>query len=239
MRRPQTSRCDPSTAISIRLQPAEVEAYVEAVQDSADSERQALGFMPARAYRDAAHQGKLWVAVVKTDRGEEYAGHLFFGGGFPWLRIFQIVVKEDWRRYGIGSILLSRLIQEAESWNCMSISARVADDLTANAFWNRHCFEIVDTRPGGTTSDRHILVRQRRLNAPTLFDMLDSAQSPTDHDLRLAERLYEKSPVYAFDINVLMDLVKKRPSAARESGRRTATASRYGRRASPRLHNDF
>ena len=170
--------------------------------------------MPAPAYREAAHQGKLWVAVVKTDRGEEYAGHLFFGGGFPRLRIFQIFVKEAWRRYGIGSILLSRLIQEAESWNCMSISARVADDLTANAFWSRHRFEIVDTRPGGPTSNRHILVRQRRLNTPTLFDMLGSAKSPTDHDLRLAERLYEKSPLYAFDINVLLDLIKKRSRAA-------------------------
>ncbi|MCY4584465.1 MAG: GNAT family N-acetyltransferase [Bryobacterales bacterium] len=213
MKRPQTSKSDPLTAISIRQKPAEVEAYVEAVQTSADSERQALGFFPPSAYEDAAHQGKLWVAVVKTDRGEEYAGHLYFGGGFPRLRIFQIAVKEAWRRHGIGSILLSRLVKEAESWNCLSISARVADDLTANAFWDHHRFEIVDTRPGGTTSNRNILVRQRQLNTPTLFDMLDSAQSPTDHDLRLAERLYEKSPVYAFDINVLMDLIKKRPGA--------------------------
>ena len=213
MRRPQTSRRDPSPAIFIRLKPAEVEAYVETVQASADSERQSLGFMPAPAYREAAHQGKLWVAVVGTDRGEEYAGHLFFGGGCPRLRIFQIVVKEARRRDGIGSILLSRLIREAESWNCMSISARVADDLTANAFWSRHHFEIVDTRPGGRTSNRNILVRQRRLNTPTLFDMLDSAKSPTDHDLRLADRLYEQSPVYAFDINVLLDLIKRRSRA--------------------------
>ncbi len=214
MKRPQTSRSDLSSPISIRRQPAEVEAYVEAVQASADSERQALGFMPAGAYRDAAHQGKLWVAVFKTDRSEEYAGHLFFGGVFPRLRIFQIVVKEAWRRYGIGSILLSRLIQEAESRSCMSISARVADDLTANSFWSRHRFKIVDTRPGGATSNRRIFVRQRRLSTPSLFDMLESAQSPTDHDLRLAERLYEKAPVYAFDINVLMDLIKKRSTAA-------------------------
>ena len=214
MRRSQTSRHDPPAKISIRQKPAEVEAYVKTVQTSADSERQALGFMPAPAYREAAHQGKLWVAVVKTDRGEEYLGHLFYGGGFPRLRIFQIFVKESWRRGGIGSILLSCLIQKAESQNYMSISARVADDLTANEFWSRHRFEIVDTRPGGTTSNRHILIRQRRLNTPTLFDMLDSAESPTDHDLRLAERLYEKSPVYAFDINVLLDLIRKRSGAA-------------------------
>lgn len=214
MRQPQTSRRDPPADVSIRHQPAEVEAYVEAVRTAADSERRALGFMPKRAYRDAAHQGKLWVAVVKTDRGEEYAGHLFFGGGYPRLRIFQIGVKRAWRRYGIGSTLLNRLIQEAESWNCMNISARVADDLTANAFWSRHGFEIIDTQPGGKTSDRRILVRQKRLNTPTLFDMLDSVQSPTAHDLRLAERLYEMSPVYAFDINVLLDLVKNRSGAA-------------------------
>lgn len=135
MRRPHTPRRNRSTAISIRLRPDEVEAYVETVQASADSERHTLSFMPAPAYREAAHHGKLWVAVVKTDRGEEYAGHLLFGGGFPRLRIFQIFVKEAWRRCRIGSILLSRLIQEAESRNCMSISARVADDLKPNAFW--------------------------------------------------------------------------------------------------------
>ena len=201
-------------AVSVRLEPTEVEAYIEAVQASADTERQALGFLPARAYRDAAYQRKLWVAVVKTDQGEEYAGHLFFGGVFPSMRIFQIFVKEDLRRYGIGSILLSRLIQAAESSNYINISARVADDLIANAFWELHHFEIVDTRPGGATTDRQIFVRQRRLNTPTLFDMLESVQPPTDHDLRLADRLYEKSPVYAFDINVLMDLIKKRSGAA-------------------------
>jgi len=53
--------------------------------------------------------------------------------------------------------------------------------------------------------------------------MLDSAKSPTDHDLRLAERLYEKSPVYAFDINVLLDLIEKRPRA--EDVRRIISAS--------------
>ena len=223
MRQSQTSRCDPSTAISIRLQPAEVKRHVEAVQVSADSNRQALGFIPAGAYKDAAHQGKLWVAVSKTDRGEEYAGHLFFGGVCPRLRIFQIMVKEHWRRYGIGSMLLNRLIQEAESWNCITISARVADDLSANGFWNRHQFEIIDIQPGGKTRDRNILIRERRLNTPTLFDMLDSVQSPTDHDLQLADRLYEKSPIYAFDINVLMDLVKKRSGA--EDVRRIISAS--------------
>ena len=97
MRRLQTLRRDLSTTISIRLKPAEVEAYVKTVQASADSERQTLGFMPAPAYIEAAYQGKLWVAVIKTNGGEEYAGHLFFGGGFPRLRIFQIVVKEAWR----------------------------------------------------------------------------------------------------------------------------------------------
>ena len=214
MSRPHNSRCDPSTTISIRLQPAEVEAYIEAVQTTADLERQALGFMPAKAYRDAAHQEKLLVAVAKTDRGEEYAGHLFFGGVFPRLRIFQVVVKEAFRRQRIGSILLKRLIHEAESRSWMSVSARVADDLAANAFWRSHRFEVVDTKPGGSTSDRHILVRERRLNTPNLFDMLESAQSPTDHDLRLAERLYEKSPAYGIDINVLLDLIKKRSRAA-------------------------
>lgn len=32
----------------------------------------------------------------------------------------------------------------------MTISARIADDLTANAFESRHRFEIVASQPGGT-----------------------------------------------------------------------------------------
>lgn len=110
MKRPKASRCYRSPEIRIRIQPAEVEAYVETVRASADSERQALGFLHAPAYREAAHQEKLWVAVVKTDGGEEYAGHLIFGGVFPRMRIFQIFVKEAWRHHRIGSNLLICLI---------------------------------------------------------------------------------------------------------------------------------
>jgi GNAT superfamily N-acetyltransferase/predicted nucleic acid-binding protein len=179
----------------------------------ADKERAALGFMPSSAYSEAAEQGKLWIAVKKDGDKEQYAGHLFFGGAFPRLRIFQMFVKRDHQRKGVASLLLARLVKESEKANYLTISARVASDLGANSFWQQQGFEVVTSRPGGKTTQRTILVREKLLNSPRLFDLLDPSAPPTDHDLRLADRLSARAQIYAFDINVLLDIVKDRPRA--------------------------
>ena len=43
--------------------PAQVSRYLDQVQRLADANRNALGFLPATAYPQAAMKGRLWVAV--------------------------------------------------------------------------------------------------------------------------------------------------------------------------------
>lgn len=201
------------TNISVKARADEVAPFVDAVQRQADTERDALGFLPPTAYQEAAVQGKLWVAVVSDQENETYVGHLLFGGAFPTLRVFQLFVGKAYRNCGVASVLIDHLVADAEAHSFLSISAKVADDLDANRFWERKGFSIVRSRVGGATRGRLILLREKRLSTPTLFDLLNTSTSPTDHDLRLAERLYVRSPVFAIDLNVLIDVVQNRPRA--------------------------
>jgi GNAT superfamily N-acetyltransferase/predicted nucleic acid-binding protein len=212
-----------SIVFIIKKRPHEVAPFVSLAQKHADAEKRALGFIPKSAYEDAAVQGKLWVAVSSLDGAEEYVGHILWGGAFPRLRIFQMFVAKSYRRKGVASILIEDLEKEAESLSYLTISARVAEDLDANSFWERRGFGITRSVPGGATTKRFIHYRERRLNTPTLFDLLRAVTPPTDNDLRLAERLYSKAPVYTLDVNVLLDVAQNRPRA--DSARKIVSAA--------------
>jgi GNAT superfamily N-acetyltransferase/predicted nucleic acid-binding protein len=202
-----------SGGIAVKTNPDEVCAFLDEVRRAADSERVALGFLPRRAFIEAAAQGKLWIAVAQREGMPVYAGHIMFGGAFPILRIFQVFVSAPFRRRGVGGTLLRQLISEAESQNYLLVNAKVAGDLEANKFWNAQGFSVVRTIAGAGGRGREILLRERRLATPSLFDLLEATTAPTDHDLQLVDRLFARAPVYVLDVNVLLDLLKNRERA--------------------------
>jgi len=163
---------------------------------AADSERDALGFLPPAAFREAATQGKLWVAVAPVSGVPVYAGHILFGRAFPVMRIFQIFISRPFRRRGVGAALIRQLIVEAESQNYFLVNAKVAGIWKLTISGRRRAFSVVRTLAGGATRNRQILLRERRLATPSLFDLLQASTAPTDHDLRLVDRLYARAPVY-------------------------------------------
>ncbi|HEY4359712.1 MAG TPA: GNAT family N-acetyltransferase [Bryobacteraceae bacterium] len=184
-------------------------SWIAEVQAAADSERDSLGFLPQDVYRQAAIQGKLLVA---TSTGE-YAGHLLFGGSPPTTRVFQLFVTEKYRRAGVGSRLVETLVTLAERDCCFRIIARVAADLQdASQFWERQGFWESGTSLGGKSRNRLIVIREKRLDSPTLFDLAD-APTTSDHDFQLTDRSFNSSPTYGMDLNVLLDLVQDRPRA--------------------------
>lgn len=182
---------------------------IGSVKCYADSERRALGFLPEPVYDQALLQGKL-LAVV-GGRDESYLGHLMYGGTFPYLRIFQVVVVPRYRKRKIGSLLVDRFIMDAERDGYLSISVRVAEDLReANCFWENKEFCCVRTIRGGSTTHRRINVRVRELESPRLF-----APPPAhaEEGNLLPQRLSRKPSLYVLDVNVLLDLLKERARA--------------------------
>jgi GNAT superfamily N-acetyltransferase len=196
--------------IDVLSKPEEVTGYVEQARAAADKDKDSLGFLPERAYREAAEQGKLLIAVVRRNGDSEYAGHLLHGGVFPHARIFQVFTSPKFRRMGIGRRLVEAIVRRMESFQFMSVVANVADDLAANRFWEHLSFEVIRTKAGGRTTGRRINVRVRELESPRLFSLTRAPASAIPEDLKLVSRLFDVSPIYVLDLNILYDLVKRR-----------------------------
>jgi ribosomal protein S18 acetylase RimI-like enzyme len=137
--------------IQIRSRPDEVRPFVEFARSSADTEKEALGFLPARVYQQSADEHRLCVAVAIDGTTETYAGHALFGGKFPHARIFQLFVSNPFRRLGVGRRLVREVVHRAQTAHYMSVSVKVASDLgAANSFWGRMQFALVNSKRGGT-----------------------------------------------------------------------------------------
>jgi hypothetical protein len=92
----------------IRRDFADIFPHLAAIRAQADSERDALGFLPEPAYAESARQRKLILLLSRSGPKEVYVGHLLFGGIFPNLRVRQICVAPTFRHQGHGTTLLPR-----------------------------------------------------------------------------------------------------------------------------------
>ncbi|MDA1311915.1 MAG: GNAT family N-acetyltransferase [Acidobacteria bacterium] len=190
-----------------------VAPFIKTVQTQADTEKKALGFLPISAYQQAANSRRLLVAINRLATGDDYAGHVFFGGTYPHIRIFQVYVLPRFRRKHVASLLVQTVIKEAEEYGYLSVLARVAADLdSANAFWEHEGLLRRRQVRGGGRRSRTINIRVRDLETPTLFSShgtaaLDVARFSIEPPL-------PSTPAYAIDVNVFLDLIKSRAYAA-------------------------
>lgn len=197
-----------STSFVVRQTPAEVLQFADAVRTIADSDKDSLGFYPPQVYRQAAQDGNIFVAVDVSGRNPKFAGHLWFGARYPQIKVHQLAVVPSMHGCGIGRILIESLVKFAEDRQFLTISARVADDLKANGFWNRLGFETHRREAGGNARKRQINVRIRHLETPTLFDCRSRVTG-----LPIQTFISQSAPVYAIDLNVLFDVIRKRTRA--------------------------
>lgn len=196
----------------IQREPAKVFPLLSAIRSQADSEREALGFLPEPAYAEYAQQRKLIVLVSRDEQSCSYVGHLLFGGIFPHLRILQIAVSTKYRRQQHATTLLRALIAQAEKEGYLSISANVAADLIgANSFYESCGFLTIRLRAGGTTRGRTINVRVLELDTPSLLSLMKAPKTSTAIELLPPITHSQGTPLYAIDLNVFFDLVKDRP----------------------------
>jgi GNAT superfamily N-acetyltransferase len=181
----------------IERKPHEVPRLLRSVQTHADANRDALGFLPAQAYEQAARQGTLFVAVDPRGQEPRYAGHILFGATYPHAKIFQVYVASEHRKHGIGRLLVQTLLGFLEEKQYLSVTARVASELPANAFRNSLKFEIVATKSGGMTRGRTINVRARQFNTPALFGYRRPVSG-----IPLTDPLPNPTTILALDLNV-------------------------------------
>jgi ribosomal protein S18 acetylase RimI-like enzyme len=188
--------------------------FLDAIRTQADSEREALGFLPAPAYAEAIKQRKLIALVADQDGRLAYAGHLLFGGIFPHLRVRQICIAPSHRRHGNATLLLRALKAQGEAEGYLSIVANVASDLTAaNLFYERNGFATQRLKSGGVTRNRTINVKTLQLESPSLIDLMSKPAAVTAIHFVQPKKRAADAPLYAIDLNVFFDVVRQRARA--------------------------
>jgi ribosomal protein S18 acetylase RimI-like enzyme len=195
----------------IRRDFADIFPFLDAIRAQADSERDALGFLPEPAYAEAARQRKLILLISQEGSQSSYAGHLLFGGIFPVLRVRQISITTQSRRNGQATTLLRSLIAQGEKEGYLSIVANVATDLAgANSFYERNGFLSIRLKDGGKTRNRKINVRILQLQTPSLISLMVGPSQPKTIELLQPKKRSSDAPLYAIDLNVFFDAVRNR-----------------------------
>lgn len=180
----------------------EVAGYVSKVSAAADKNKDAFGFLSSSAYEEMASKGQLWIAVNEK---KELKGYLIFGGTMPALKIFQVYACKSARGHEIGKKLIDAVKEFARNNNYHSITARVAADLPANRFWEKHGFLVHRQVKGGETKKRTINMRGYSLSDNDLFGRLGKEENGLQPNGPVLDR-----PVYALDLNLLLDVFKDR-----------------------------
>lgn len=187
---------------TVLKQSDQVTDYVSEVSSLADKNKKAFGFTPSSAYEEMASKGQLWVVI---NGSSELRGYLIFGGTMPTLKVFQIYACPSVKGHGVGKLLINELKEHARGMHYHSISARVAADLLANNFWDAVDFPVYHQVKGGKTTNRTINVRGFSLEDNDLLTGLTHDKSGIKPSGPILER-----PVYALDLNLLLDVYKAR-----------------------------
>src|SRR5262249_27415363 len=108
-------------------------------------------------------------------------------------------------------------VSQLERLGYLTVSAAVASELSvANSFYERNGFIARRSVQGGKSRNRTLVLRARYLDTESFFSVLEpqAASLPMVIDLGLRARSAGPAPLYAIDLNVLFDVVKRgRPRA--------------------------
>lgn len=196
--------------LTIQKDLAALQRLLPEIQALADSEKEALGFLPTAALGDAILRQRLFAATVESSGASELAGYLLYGGIFPHAKIQQIAVARNLRKSGVASALMKVFASDLERVGFMTIKADVASDLpSALAFYVSNGFEFIRQRAGGHARGRMINIHVRQLETDSLFSTEENLTSPSP-DLGIRRRSAGDTPFFAFDLNVYFDLVRDR-----------------------------
>jgi GNAT superfamily N-acetyltransferase/predicted nucleic acid-binding protein len=192
---------------------AELLAILPQVVALADSAKDALGFWPETALREAINRKRLFAMVVDATGSPELVGYVHYSGVFPHAKIQQIAVVPKFRRAGAAAALMNTLVSDLENIGYLTVKAEVASNLSAPLkFYPKNGFVHVKTRAGGQARKRDILIHVRELDTESLFSIA-ARNTSLGMDLGIRRRSAGEDPFYSFDLNVFFDLARERSSS--------------------------
>lgn len=197
--------------IKILTDPASVIKYKSEIVALADSDTSALGFLPQGMFEPQINKGAVFVAVDEKRGKTSFGGYILLGGKYPARRVFQIAVRPEYRKRGVGKKLLKSAEEAAKEAGFSSICAKVGSGLRlANKFWESQGFANIEKQVGGKVH-RVCYIREKRL-APSLLDGYIAERNMQMALVRAIETPRADS-LLVVDTNVYIDAANKEPYA--------------------------
>jgi len=114
----------------------------------------AVGFLPRKTWTEYVWGGERNFVCYLLEVNKHPAGYILITPGYKNkpIRIQQIVVQEDLRRWEYGSALVEVAENFRKKFYRSGIKLRCRDDLEANLFWTFLGFSLLDVQKEGTTN---------------------------------------------------------------------------------------
>lgn len=119
---------------------------LEAIKVLADTHRAELGFVLRPALATDIERG--WILVAELPE-QGVIGFVHYRNRLDsQTTLYEICVRADCRRCGVGSALVKRLSEEASALGKTHIRLKAPIELPANCFYQTTGFILTDTEPG-------------------------------------------------------------------------------------------
>ena len=122
-------QADASVIYRAEREPKALLSSLAEIISLADSEKEALSFLPHTAYKDAIEKRRLVGMFSISDGEAKLVGYVLFSGVYPNAKIQQIVVNNSYRRGRVATSLLNEVISQLEVEGYLTVTAAVASDL--------------------------------------------------------------------------------------------------------------
>lgn len=133
-----------------------------------------------------------------------------FGGKYPCLKIFQLVVLPEYRKEMIPYSLLIELEDFGVENSFLNITARVAEDLAANRLWDFFGYKLIRQVEGGRARGRTINLRSKELETRSLLSLIELHTKQDYTLIKYSHQPVFTSNLYVIDVNVLLDVTRNR-----------------------------
>ena len=114
-------------------------------------EGKALGFIPRAVYDSILQQKRVgnrdrykYSEIIKTVDNDDNTGFCYYTFSGQDLKIQQIVIQNDARRFNRALMMLDHVEKRAKELGKTFITARVAIDLESNLFWSGCGYSIIN-----------------------------------------------------------------------------------------------
>jgi len=117
-----------------------------------------LGFFPAARYNELISKDRMLCIATYEDPCIAY---IIWTKVAQTIKIHGIAVAQDYRRNGLGTLLIQSIEKLHAKENCDLIQLRCREDLEANHFWPAAGFELMQNIAGNNVSNKTINVYVR------------------------------------------------------------------------------